>query len=113
MLHRYKTIGPEGAPAREREPGAILFHAIPALEALHAPGRVNYPLLPREERVATAAHLHAQLRFCGPCFPRVAAGAVHVRLNVFWMGFRLHLFLYSLGRTLTFLRPSLLFGAHL
>jgi len=69
-------------------------------------------MLTGEERVAVAADLDAQIGLCGARLPGSATGsAMNRRLYVFGVNFRLH-FPYSLGTILTFLRPSLLYGAN-
>src|SRR6187431_3288976 len=62
----------------------------PALEALHPAARVDELLLARVERMARRADLHVQLRLRGPGPELVAAGARHVREDVFGMDAGLH-----------------------
>src|SRR6266545_2985100 len=77
-----------GSMPLRRSAGALLLVTLP--EALHTAGGIHELLLPREEGMALAADLQAQLLLRGAGRPGLTAGAVHEDLVKLGVDIRFH-----------------------
>ena len=74
---------------------SFCFTAVFTIKPFDAPGGIDEFLFSSKEGVAIGAYLEPDLRLGRSGLPRLAAGAMHRRVHIFWMNVRLHVDCYS------------------